>query len=146
MNSSRFAVAIHTLALLAHHGEEPASSDVIAESVNTNPVVIRRLIGALRKAGLVSTQTGRGGGFTLARDAAEISLFDIYRAVEERELIPIPDAPNRKCCVGREIAGVLQPYCSAAERAIEEYFDGVTLKEIVRKIEKRIPRCRESAR
>jgi Rrf2 family protein len=140
--NSRFAVAIHTLAYLAHRGETPASSDVVAESVKTNPVVIRRLIGALRRAGLVSTQAGRGGGFTLARPLAEITLLDIYRAVEERQLIPLPEAANRHCPVGREVAAVLLPYCTEAERAVEQYLGGVTLREIVRKIEKRMPECK----
>lgn len=144
--NSRFAVAVHTLTVLAHHGDRSVSSDLIAASVNTNPVVIRRLIGWLRHAGLVATQAGRGGGFTLARDPKDISLLDIYRAIDDGELIPIREDANCDCAVGRELSGVLQPYCAGAKRAMEAYFRGITLQEIVRKVERRIPKRDVAAR
>ncbi len=79
--SSRFAVAVHALSLLAHHGRA-LDSPFIAGSVNTNPTVVRRVLGKLARAGLVSTQEGAGGDTTLARAAARITLADVYRAVE----------------------------------------------------------------
>lgn len=142
MSNSRFAVAIHTLAVLAYHSERPASSDVVARSVNTNPVVIRRLIALLRRAGLVTTQNGRGGGFTLARDPREITLLDIYRAVEERELIPVHEGSNRRCPIGREVSEVLHRYTGAAERALEQSLRRTTLQQVVSAIGRRISDCR----
>ncbi|HEX8852924.1 MAG TPA: Rrf2 family transcriptional regulator, partial [Pyrinomonadaceae bacterium] len=79
--NSRFAVAVHALTLLAWAGEEPVKSEYLACSVNTNPVVIRRILCALARAGLVTSQTGASGGSRLARPAAEITLREVYRAV-----------------------------------------------------------------
>lgn len=141
MTNSRFAVAIHTLAVLAWEPGKPASSEVVARSVNTNPVVIRRLIALLRRAGLVSTQNGRGGGFTLARDPREITLLDIYRAVEERELIAVHEGSNRHCPIGREVSEVLQRYTTAAERAVEQSLSRTTLRQVVSAIGRRIRAC-----
>jgi Rrf2 family protein len=142
MNNSRFAVAIHTLAVLAHHCEAPATSDLIAESVNTNPVVIRRLIALLRRAGLVSTRTGRGGGFALGREAKKITLLDIYRAVEEREVLPVHDSPNQRCPIGREVSEVIHRYTLAAEKAMEQSLGSTTLQQLVETLGRKMRNCR----
>jgi len=81
--NSRFAVAVHALAVLAWHTQAPCSSREIAASVATNAVVIRRLLGQLARAGVVEASYGARGGFRLARPAAKISLRDVYAAVEE---------------------------------------------------------------
>lgn len=134
MTSSRFAVAVHVLSLLAWKRDEPLSSEFIAGSVNTNPVVIRRLIGLLRLAGLVSTQPGRGGGFLLAADPKTTTLLDIYKAMEERELISLHEGPNPKCPIGRHITEVLEEHTAAAERAMQAYLGKVTLEEVVERV------------
>ncbi len=72
--NSRLSVAVHILALLALNKGQPLTSDYIARSVNTNPVVIRRLLGRLRRIGLVRSQGGIGGGWDLVRGADLISL------------------------------------------------------------------------
>ena len=92
--SSRFAVAVHVLTLLAWAGDEPLKSDYIAGSVNTNPVVIRRILCALAHAGLVTSQTGAAGGTRLARKAAEITLTEVYRAVEPRAIFALHRRPR----------------------------------------------------
>lgn len=138
MTSSRFAVAVHVLALLAWKRDEALSSEFIAGSVNTNPVVIRRLVGLLRAAGLVETQAGRGGGFVIACDPKRTTLLEIYRAIEERDLIALHEDPNPKCPVGRNITEVLEQYTTAAERAMEQALRAVPLQELVAKIEKKI--------
>ncbi|HET8798300.1 MAG TPA: Rrf2 family transcriptional regulator [Thermoanaerobaculia bacterium] len=140
--NSRFAVAVHTLAVLAWQDEMPVSSEVIARSVNTNPVVIRRLIASLREAGLVTAQAGRGGGFFLGRAAKDITLMDVYRAVEERELIPIHEESNRRCPVGSCIDKVLLRYTTAAEKALEESLSRTTIQNVVASIRRQ--RCQES--
>ena len=66
--SSRMAVAVHVLAYLAWRRDEPITSERMASSVNTNPVVVRRIMGSLRNAGLVSVQPGVGGSAQLARE------------------------------------------------------------------------------
>lgn len=133
-SSSRFAVATHILALLAVREGEPSSSELIAGSVQTNPVVIRRLLGILARAGLVSAVSGRGGGAVLGRPAERITLLDVYRAVEERDLIRLHDAADSKCPIGRKIHGVLGSYCDRAEDAMTKYLRGVTLAEVVQQI------------
>jgi Rrf2 family protein len=138
MPSSRFSVAVHTLSILAHRAEEPVSSDVIAQSVNTNPVVIRKLIARLRRARLVKSRSGRGGGLSLAREPRKISLMDIYNAVEGRELIPVHDETSRHCEVGREVTQVLERYTSAAEEAMAVYLRGITLSDVIADIRSRL--------
>ena len=81
MTSNRFAVAIHILSLLETNKNGRTTSDMIAGSVNTNPVVIRRIMGLLSKAGLVTTSPGVAGA-AITRPVSEITLLDIYRAVQ----------------------------------------------------------------
>ena len=81
--NSRFAVAVHALALIAWEPDARHCSREIAASVATNPVVIRRLLAQLARAGIVESTHGSKGGFRLARPAAKVTLHDVYRAVEE---------------------------------------------------------------
>src|SRR5690606_3680494 len=100
----RFAFAVHVLSVLATHPDEVVSSELLAKSANTNPVVIRRLLCELREAGLISTARGPCGGARLDKAARQISLLDIYRAVEG-EVEPFgahPNEPAKGCVVGRE--------------------------------------------
>ena len=130
--SSRFAVAIHILTLLVINRTDTNTSESIAQSVNTNPVVIRRLMGMLNKAGLVSVRPGVAGA-SLSRDADEITLLDIYKAVSgigQDELFSVHDAPCPDCPVGRNIHASILPLFSAAQKAMEEVFTKVTLKEV----------------
>src|SRR5436305_12368211 len=100
-SSSRFAVAVHVLALLARAGDEPVKSDSIAASVNTNPVVIRRILCALGRAHLITSQPGAAGGSRLARVPEQISLRAVYRAVEGGDTFLLHrQPPTRRCVVG----------------------------------------------
>src|SRR5436190_18868614 len=72
--SCRFAMGVHTLLLLAHSEGESLTSAVISRSTNTNPVVVRRLLCSLSKAGLVQTQKGPRGGARISRGADAITL------------------------------------------------------------------------
>ncbi|WP_025844982.1 Rrf2 family transcriptional regulator [Paenibacillus ehimensis] len=131
--SSRFAVAIHILALLDINKEGRNTSEFIAGSVNTNPVVIRRVIGLLGKAGLVHTSPGVGGA-SLARPPREINLLDVYRAVRNDppgELFAAHDNPNPKCPVGQNIQGTLETVFKQAESAMENELAKVTLDQII---------------
>ncbi len=138
--NSRFAVAIHTLAFLAFSEQrqaEPVSSDAIAQSVNTNPVVIRRLLGTLRDAKLVTSQPGSGGGWRLLRGADEISLCEIYGAVKEGPLFPQPPrSPDPHCMVGRNVQHALGGFLEAAEHAMERSLAEMTVADVMREIAK----------
>jgi Rrf2 family protein len=136
MISSRVAVAVHVLAYLAWKRDEAGTSERIAASVNTHPVVVRRIMGALRNAGMVTVQPGVGGGAQLAREPREITLLDVYRAVEDQdELFSLhPQQPRRDCSVGGNIQAVLQGVFCRAKTAMEEVLEGVTVEEVGREV------------
>ncbi|MNJ51104.1 putative HTH-type transcriptional regulator YwnA [compost metagenome] len=131
--SSRFSVAIHILTLLEFNKNGISTSEYLAGSVNTNPVVIRRIIGMLSKAGLVEVKPGVAGS-KLAKPLSEINLLDIYRAVNvvnQDALFAVHDSPNPNCNVGRNIQSSIEPIFSMAQRAMEESLKHVNLKQIV---------------
>ena len=133
--STRFAVAVHLMTLLAARRGAPQTSEILARSVATNPAVVRRLLGALARAGLVKTHLGKGGGAELARGPKKITLADIYRAVEAPGLIPLHrTAPDPDCPVGRLIQPALREVGDAAEAAFLASLEGVTLKQVAKEI------------
>lgn len=130
-------MAVHILTLLASKEGEPASSEWIAASVNTNPAVIRRLLGQMSKAGLTSAQLGAGGGALLARDPRRVTLDDVYRAVDDLgEVIPIHSQPNPKCPVGRNIDAVLREKLERAERALHAELASTSIADLYSAIER----------
>lgn len=131
--NSRFAVAVHILTLLEQSGGEPVTSEYVAGSVNTNPSLIRRLLSTLAKARLTTSQLGTGGGALLARPAAEITLLDVYRAVDGGELFGMHrEVPNPNCPVGRNIQAELESRFEAATRALEAELSRTTIAEMGR--------------
>jgi Rrf2 family protein len=129
--SSRMAVAVHVLAYLAWRRDEPVTSERMAGSVNTNAVVVRRIMGSLRNAGLVSVQPGVGGGAQLAREPEDISLLDVYRAVEEKEeLFALHSEPCHHCDIGSNIRQVLQGVFCQAHTAMQGVLGGVTIADV----------------
>ncbi|GLU32528.1 Rrf2 family transcriptional regulator [Trinickia caryophylli] len=129
--SSRFAYAVHILALLSLQEGAPLSSEIIAGSVNTNPALIRRLLTMLAAAGLTTAQLGAGGGALLAREPQAIALLDVYRAVEEGQLFGLHrDTPNPACLVGRHIQEVLVGVVDEAQRALEASLAARTLADV----------------
>lgn len=122
--------------LALEHGGS-SSSETLAQTVNTNAVVIRRLLLDLKSAGLIATRRGPGGGAQLARAAGEITLAEIYRATSG-EVEPFGQHPHQpaKCCpVGREIQGVLQRVSERARHAVEAELEAVTLQNLVDEIQ-----------
>lgn len=131
--SSRFAVAVHILSLLAVNPTSHNTSEWIAGSVNTNPVIIRRVLGKLKKAGLVNVRSGTGGAY-LVKELQDITLFAIYHAVEvvqEDNLFHLHEHPNPKCPVGANIQSVLQVVLISAQSAMEEVLVKVTMAQLV---------------
>lgn len=135
-SSSRFAVATHILALLANaQADEPVTSDYIAASVNTSPVVIRRLLAMLHEAGLVRTKEGSQGGAELAVPAPQITLLDVYRAVDEGELFTLHrNPPNPDCVVGRSIKRALKQVVDQAQMQMERELASVTIAELLNRV------------
>lgn len=136
--STKFAVGVHILTLLASQQDEALTSEYIAGSVNTNPVVVRRLLGLLREAGLVTAIPGPGGGFQLAADPDAITLRRIYEIVEVRDLIAIHEGPNPKCPVGRHIATSLERVTNRAESAMLESLGATTVGRMLADIETKV--------
>ncbi|EML1595605.1 Rrf2 family transcriptional regulator [Burkholderia cenocepacia] len=145
--SSRFAFAVHVLALLSMQEGVPLSSDIIAGSVNTNPALIRRLLSMLAAAGLTTSQLGAGGGALLAREPGEITLLDVYRAVDDAQLFALHrETPNPACLVGRHIQGVLTGYIGDAQRAMEASLAARTLVDVTADMLDREQRTQRAAR
>lgn len=138
--SSRFAVGIHILTLIDFNKEGTSSSEFIASSVNTNPALIRKLIGMLKKAGLVEVHPGIAGT-KLAKELSEITLLDVYKAVnvvQEKELFSLHENPNPQCPVGKNIQSTIEPILAAAQIAMEKVLGTVTIEDIVTDIAKKV--------
>ncbi len=133
--SSRSAVAIHALTMLGRWSDRTLTSAEIADSLESNPVLVRRILGSLRDAGLVWSTEGRGGGWTLARDAREITLHDAYAAVETGPVLTgHPHPPSSECEVGRNIQALLEVEFREAEQAMEERLGKTTIAHLVRQV------------
>jgi Rrf2 family protein len=134
-SSSRFAVAIHVLTLMARSGDEALKSEQVASSVNTNPVVIRRILRELARARLVTSQTGAAGGSRLARAPAQITLLDVYRAVEAGDIFSLHrQPPNRQCFVGMHIETVLGGVLEEVSNAVESVLVQITIENVLERL------------
>jgi Rrf2 family protein len=130
--SCRFAMAVHVLAVLAYKEGDPVTSSLLAGSVNTNPVIIRRLLLSLKRARLIDTRKGAGAGSRLSRSPARINLAEIYRAVESHEAFSSPaNKPNAGCPVGNCIRKTLEKVFASAESALERDLEKTTLADVV---------------
>lgn len=131
--SSRFTVAVHILSLVHIERNQTLTSAYIAGSVNTNSVVIRRLISKLKQAGFLETHQG-SGGIQLLKPLTDITLLDVYRAVEvveEGELFQMHEDTNINCVVGANIQSVLEIVLLRAQDAMETVLANVTMDDIV---------------
>ncbi|MEE1735364.1 Rrf2 family transcriptional regulator [Streptomyces sp. BE147] len=133
--SSRSAVAIHALTMLGRWRDHSLTSAEIAESLASNPVLVRRILGSLRDAGLVWSTEGRNGGWSLARPAREITLHDAYTAVEAGPVLSRhPHPPSAECEVGRNMQALLEVEFRDAERAMEERLGRTTIAHLVQQV------------
>ena len=134
--SSQFSVAVHILCILAIDKSNLCTSDWIAGSVNTNPVVIRRILGKLKKAGLIDVKAGSGGAF-LAKGISHIALFDVYKAVEvvkSGDLFNFHESPNPLCIVGANIHEVLGSRLVEAQSVMENSLKSTKISDLVENI------------
>lgn len=133
LSSSRFVVAVHLLSLLAHYGKKgPVCSNTIAKSVDTNPVVVRRMMSQLERHQLVTSTSGRSGGFLLARPPTEISLADIYEAVEDEQVFRLhKHGVEAECEFARSIMRSLSPKLCDASQAMRKSLADTKLGEII---------------
>lgn len=133
--NSRLTVAVHILSwmtLVARTRADPVTSDRIALSVNTNPVVIRRMLGLMQKAGLVRSHRGVNAGWTLSRSAKAITLRDVFAALGEGGPFALhPSTPNASCPVGRGIQPVLMRTYSALDELIEQQLAQTSIEQLL---------------
>ena len=134
--NSRVTIAVHALAWMAlaqRQGRAVLTSDQVAASVNTNPVIIRRCLGDLRQAGLVSVRHGAGAGWSLARAPAEITLLEVYDAVGQESPFGLHHTePNLDCPVGNGIRPALGHVYGQIEQALRRELAVVSVADVLR--------------
>lgn len=134
--NSRLTIGVHALAwmtLAQRQGRELLTSDQVAASVNTNPVIIRRSLGTLRRAGLVEVRHGAGAGWSLARAPEQISLLDVYDAVEQEPLFGMHRTePNLECPVGKGIRPTLDHLYGGVEQTLRRELRRTSIADVLR--------------
>ena len=133
--SSRFTIATHMLIMIALESKNnKVTSDFLASSVGVNPVIIRKTLSQLKKADLISVARGTGGA-EIIKDLEDISLLDVYQAVEclgkTGQLFSFHDNPNPACPVGANIHGVLDEKLDKIQEAMEEELSQTSLARVV---------------
>lgn len=134
--STKFTIAIHILAAAEFFGkDEKITSDLLASSIGSNPVIIRNIMSDLKNAGLIATKRGPGG-IEIAKPLDQISFYDVYEAVEKNkaELFNFHDNPSQECPVGRNIHAALDETLLKAQKDFENDLKNYKLSDVVQKI------------
>jgi Rrf2 family protein len=136
--NSRVTIAAHALAwleLARRRGRTVLTSEEVAASVNTNPVVVRRSLGDLQRAGLVTARRGNGAGFSLGRPATAITMLDVWLAVSPEPLLALHHSePNLECPVGQGIRPVLADVYGEATGAFRATLERWTVNDVLERI------------
>ncbi len=131
--SSRFTLAVHIFACIDTFKDEyKITSDFLAGSTNVNPVIIRKILGQLKNAGLVEVARGSGGAM-ITRPLKDITFLDIYKAVEcvdNGELFHFHENPNPKCPIGGNIHSILDEKLERVQNAMERELQSITLEDV----------------
>lgn len=137
--TSKFTAAVHILTCISvFDGQMRVTSDVLAGSTGVNAVIVRNVLSQLKAAGIVEARQGSGGAH-LAKPLDQITLYDIYKAVDctdDDGLFRFHGSPNPECPVGRNIHRVMDGRLAAAQRALETELKGTTLAEVVAETQK----------
>ena len=134
--NSQFAIAVHILTVLAKAGEgNNVKSDYIAASVNTNPVVIRRLLGDLNQSNLVVSQTGANGGTRLAKCPKEINLADVHKAISCGNTFALHRQTNDDCSIGKNIQCILEKLQVEVNDVVEAKLAQFSLQSVLEAVE-----------
>lgn len=132
--TGKFTVAVHILTCIEIFGDRMrVTSDFLSGSTGVNAVIIRNVLGQLRKAGIVITRQGSGGA-NLAKPLDEITLYDIYKAVDcmdDNGLFRFHENPNANCHVGRNIHKAMDKKLFAVQNAMENELKKIMLSDIV---------------
>ena len=126
--SSRFTMAIHMFACIDTFSDQKMTSDFMAASIGTNPVIIRKILQQLKAAGLIEVARGTGG-VTITRPLEQITFLDV-----DEQLFHFHENPNQKCPVGKNIHHVLDKRLLEVQRAMEEKLSEMTLADVKKEI------------
>jgi len=140
--NTRFPVAVHMMTLISYSQkmDKTATSEILAKSVGTNPVVIRQMMSMLRKSGLIETRNG-ASGIRLVKKETDITLLDIYKAVQDDVKAPLFDFhanPNPACFVGGNIKEAMEQPLHEAQLAMEQSLAEYSLEDIIDYIDKKM--------
>ncbi|MDF2642084.1 MAG: putative transcriptional regulator [Pseudomonas sp.] len=136
-NDTRLSRMLHVLIHMARH-ELPATSDTLAKMLGTNPVVVRRTMGLLKKQGYVGSEKGQRGGWTLARPLADITLLDVHNALGPSSLFAIGlSTDHPECLVEQSVNDALTDAFEAAQALLLERLGAVTLEQLADDFERR---------
>ena len=131
--SSRFTVALHILTAIDQFSKDyKVTSDFLAGSIGTNPVIVRRLLGNLKDAGMITVPRGTGG-CELAKPLEKITFLDVYQAIdpiEENQLFHFHENPNPECPVGRNIHSLLEGKLESIQQAMENQMKQYTVADL----------------
>lgn len=134
MNNTRFATAIHILILLADNLEEWQTSEMIAGSININPVIVRKELSVLKKFSLIESKKGKEGGCRLAKESKKIFLADIYTAVNHSDVLGRKNlSPNPQCNIGKNINKNLDILFEETDNLVIEHLKHITLEHFLQK-------------
>ncbi len=139
--SQRFPIAVHSMLFIACYGKEKnVTSTVVAQSTGANAVIIRNLFSDLKDSGLLNVSSGKNGGACLARDMKDITLWDIYSAVETDDIDEIFrfHESNKSCPVGRNIYAIMCMHTAAAVDAMKAEFEHVTLADLLMELKEKL--------
>ncbi|MDD7477702.1 MAG: Rrf2 family transcriptional regulator [Desulfovibrio sp.] len=136
--STRVSDAVHILAFIALNRNEALTSQRIAESIRTNPGCVRQLMVSLRRYGIMTSVQGHARP-ALSRAPADISLLDIYRAVEGgKPLLHLDTHTNPECGVGVNIQLALQDYFDKVQNRAEDEMSRITLQDVLDRYEEKL--------
>lgn len=128
--NSRLSLALHTLSHMASSPERVRTSSEIADHAGTNPVVVRRVLGRLRTAGLLTSERGHAGGWRLARRPENITLADVYLALDERLIAPSEEEETSTCSVEHALQRRITAVMDEIEQSLIARLAETTLSEV----------------
>ena len=132
--NTQFSIAVHVLAAIAHY-ERSFTSEVLAGSVNANPIFVKRVLAKLSKAKLVKATVGKAGGYALTKNPKDISLLDISHAINPPSAFAIHAyAKSEGCVVSCNIKEVMNDVLVGTQKAVENDLKQTTLADVVSKI------------
>ena len=130
---TKFSVALHILIFISET-DKIVSSELLANSVNTNSSHIRKIIALLKKGGLIESQQGKTG-MALAKSTKDITLADVYQIVyHNKHLVNIHEGANKECPVGNNIENLLQPVFNEAQDAFYNKLASKTLEQLIKEL------------